>query len=44
MGLHIGSCKQVGWALKAKVEEATELNWETIEAEVLAVIGSESEM
>ena len=44
LALHIGSCKQVGWALKAKVEEATELNWETIEAEVLAVIGSESEM
>ena len=44
LALHIGSCKQVGWALKAKVEEATELNWETIEAEVLAVIGSEPEM
>ena len=43
LALHIGACKQTGWALKAKVEEATVLTWENVEAEILAIIGTPEE-
>lgn len=41
LALHIGSCKQYGWSLQYKVNGATEETWDTVYAEVMAIVAPE---
>ena len=43
LALHIGSCKQYGWSLQAKVKEATEETWDAVYAEIIAIVAPEDE-
>ena len=41
LALHIGSCKQYGWYLQSKVNQATEETWDAVYAEVMAIVAPE---
>ena len=38
LALHIGKCKQIGWSLQNKVNEADEGTWDKVSAEIEALI------
>lgn len=38
LGIHIGTCKQEGWVLQNKCNDATEVDWDTVYAEIMAIV------